>query len=259
MSNIVQSVERALSILELLSNHNEGLGITEISEKTNIHKSTVHRLLATLIHKGFVEQCQTSNNYKNSLKIYEIGSRRVANLDILSVSKPYTEKLVKDLNEVVHLVIRDEECIVYIDKVESTNTIQMSSTIGKRSPAYSTSVGKAMLAYTDPKKVLEIWKKSNLIKHTDNTIVDYDIFQKELAMIKDLGYAEDDEENEIGLRCVGAPIFGANGRIEGAISISGPSSRVNKEKVAEIGQRVKQCAANISKELGYISRIKAIH
>ncbi len=253
MSNIVQSVERALSIMELLSEHNEGLGITEIGEKTDLHKSTVHRLLATLIHKGFVEQSEVTNNYRNSLRIYEIGSRRVANLDILSVSKPFTEKLMKDLNEVVHLVVSDEECIVYIDKVEANNTIQMSSTIGKRSPAYSTSVGKAILAFSNVEEVSKVWQTSDLKKYTSNTIVDYEEFKKELNKINKLGYAEDDEENEIGLRCIGAPIFGITGRVEGAISISGPSSRVTKEKVEEIGKKVKGCAREISKELGYIS------
>lgn len=251
MIDIVQSVDRTLSILEIVSDYNEGLGITEISEKVRLHKSTVHRLLGTLIYKGFVIQDLTTNKYKVSLKLYELGSKTIENLDILKISKPYTKELMDKLNEVVHLVIRDDDSIVYIDKVEADNTIRMASNIGRRSPIYCTSVGKAMLAFMDEKEVKDIWNKSNLLKLTSKTIIDYGQFRNELDKIRLLGYAEDDEENELGVRCVGAPVFNFRGEIEGAISISGPTIRVTKDKVGEIAVEVKKCAYSISKDLGY--------
>lgn len=251
MIEIVQSVDRTLSILELISDYDDGLRITEISEKVGLHKSTVHRLLGTLIYKGYVIQNQRTNKYRLTTKLFELGNRVIADMDILKASKPYTEDLMKILNEVVHLVIRDDKYIVYIDKVEANNTIRMASNIGRRSPLYSTSVGKAILAYLDEKEVLKIWDSSDIKKFTDNTITDYDIFRMELDKIRLHGYAVDDEENEHGVRCVGAPIFNFHGEVEGAISISGPTIRVTKEKVDVIADEVKRCAHLISKNLGY--------
>lgn len=251
MNDVVQSVDRALSILELLSEYDEGLRIIDISEKVDLHKSTVHRLLKTLIYKSFVEQDLVTNKYRISLKLYELGSKRIENLDILKASKPYTKTLMEKLNEVVHLVIRDGNDIVYIDKVEADNTIRMSSNIGKRSPLYCTAVGKAMLAYLDEKEVEDIWKSSNIEKLTKNTIVDFKVFKEELKKIRKEGYAVDDEENEIGVRCVGAPIFNYTGEVAGAISISGPAIRITSDMVEGIGIEVKKCSDMISKELGY--------
>ncbi|NMA83784.1 MAG: IclR family transcriptional regulator [Epulopiscium sp.] len=253
MIDVVQSVDRALSILEVISDYSDGLGITDISEKVSLHKSTVHRLLGTLIYKGFVEQDLTTNKYKISLKLYELGSKRIEGLDILKISKPYTQALMREINEVVHLVIRDENDIVYIDKVEANNTIRMASTIGRRSPLYCTSVGKAILAFTDDEEVEEIWENSNIKKLTENTITNFDNFKKELEIIREQGYAEDDEENELGVRCIGAPVFNHKGEVEGAISISGPTIRVTRNKVEKIADSVKKYAGLISRELGYKS------
>lgn len=251
MIEVVQSVDRTLSILELLSDHNQGLGITEISGKIDLHKSTVHRLLGTLIYKGYVIQDLSTNKYRLSLKLYELGSKRVEEMDILKASKPYTEELMKSLNEVVHLVIRDKNDIVYIDKVEADNTIRMASSIGRRSPLYCTSVGKAMLSYMPEEEVRKVWESSNITKLTKYTITDFETFKEELQKIRENGYAEDDEENELGVRCIGVPVFNRYNQIEGAISVSGPTTRVTKEKLRVFAEEVKKYARLISKELGY--------
>lgn len=248
---LVQSVERTFAIVELLSDHYDGLGITDISSGVDLHKSTVHRLLGTLIYKGYVIQDPNTNKYRLSLKLYELGCKRVENIGILEASKPYTKALMQSVNEVVHLVIRDGIDIVYIDKVEANNTIRMASRIGKRSPLYCTSVGKAMLANMSISDIKKIWDQSKIEKFTENTIVDFEKFVEELDVVRKEGYAEDDEENEIGVRCVGAPIFNRKGEIEGAISVSGPSIRVTKDKVKDIADEVKKYAKQISQELGY--------
>lgn len=251
MIEVVQSVDRALSILELLSDHNDGLGITKISGRIDLHKSTVHRLLGTLIYKGYVVQDLATNKYKLTLKMFELGSKRIERMDLSAASKPYIEELMKSLNEVVHLVVRDNNDIVYIDKVEADNTIRMASTIGRRSPLYCTSVGKAMMAYMTEEEVEKIWNGSNIIKYTEFTITDLDKFKKELEKIRKNGYAVDDEENELGVRCIGAPVFNHQGEVEGAISISGPTMRVTKDKVHEFAEEVRKYAMLISRELGY--------
>ncbi|NLI66557.1 MAG: IclR family transcriptional regulator [Tissierellia bacterium] len=251
MAEVVQSVDRTLSILELIANYNEGLSIKDISESLDLHKSTVHRLLGTLIYKGYVIQDPVSNKYMITLKLYELGAKKIESLDILKASKRFTKELMREFNEVVHLVIRDGNDIIYIDKVEADNTIRMASNIGRRSPLYSTSVGKAMLAFMDEEEVRRIWEISEIKKFTEKTVTDYEELYRELDKIRSLGYAEDDEENELGVRCIGAPVFNYRGEVEGAISISGPTLRITKDRVEEIAKSVMKYANLISRELGY--------
>lgn len=251
MTDIVQSVDRTLSILEVISEYSEGLGITEISSKIDLHKSTVHRLLATLIYKGYVVQDPETSKYMITLKLFEIGNKKIESIDILNISKPYLKELMDKTKEVIHLVIRDGSDIVYIDKVESDNTIRMVSRIGKRSPIYCTSVGKAMLAFLPNDEVKKIWDGSKIEKLTEYTITDISDMKKELSLIRQRGFAIDEQENELGVRCIGAPVFNHKGEVEGAISISGPTIRVTKERVPEFADiLIKHCKL-ISKELGY--------
>ena len=251
MIEVVQSVDRALSILEVLSDYSEGLGVTEISDKIGLHKSTVHRLLGTLIYKGYVVQDAESNKYKITLKLFELGNKKVENMDILAASKPYTRELMEKVNEVVHFVIREGNNIVYIDKVEADNTIRMASTIGRRSPLYCTSVGKAILAQLSDEEVERIWNSSKIEKLTEFTITSLEEMKKELEKVRQRGYAIDNEENEPGVRCAGAPVFNRFGKVEGAISISGPTFRVTEDVVDKFASDVVKYASLISKELGY--------
>ena len=249
---VVQSVDRALSIIEVLSDYEDGMGVTEISSKINLHKSTVHRLLLTLIHKGYVEQNPITNKYKLTLKLFELGNKLVDKMDILSVAKPYLEKLRELTNEVVHLVVREGVEIVYIDKVESENKIRMHSRIGSRGPLYCTSVGKAIMAYLPEEEMEKVWEKSNVEKLTKYTITELDKMKETLKKIRQEGYALDEEENELGIRCIGAAIFNHKGNVCGAISVSGPSIRVTKEKLEGFKEYIIEYSNKISKELGYI-------
>ena len=248
---LVQSIDRALTIIEVLSDYNDGLGITEISSLVNLHKSTVHRLLSTLIHKGYVVQEEESSKYKITFKLFELGSKKVHKLDLLKISRPYTKMLMESVNEVVHLIIREETDIVYIDKVEANNTISMASRIGKRNPMYCTATGKAILAYLPEEEIHEVWNKSKIVKLTKNTNTDFILFKKELQEVKKNGYAIDDEENEIGVKCVGAPIFNIKGEVVAAISVTGPVTRITDDKIDFISNEVMKCTNQISKEMGY--------
>lgn len=251
MKDIVQSVDRALSIIEVLSDYEEGIGITDLSLKIDLHKSTVHRLLVTLINKGYVEQNPNTNKYKLTLKLFELGSKSIEKMDLRSVAKPYLQQLMELTNEVVHLVIKEGTDIIYIDKVESNNKIRMHSRIGTKSPMYCTSVGKAIMAHLPEVEVERIWKNSDIKRFTEYTITDLDIMKKNLEEIRKNGYALDEEENELGIRCIGAPIFDHTGNVCGAISISGPTIRVTKEKIDLFKNYILTISKNISKELGY--------
>ena len=235
---LVQSVDRTLTLLEVLSDYSDGLGITEISDLVGLHKSTVHRLISTLIYKGYVVQDKESNKYKITFKLFELGSKKVDKLDLLKISKPYTK-------------IREEADIVYIDKVEANNTISMKSRIGNRAPMYCTATGKAMLAFLPKDEILKVWHSSKIAKLTENTITDFITFKKELQAIRENGYAIDNEENEIGVKCVGAPIFNMSGDVVAAISVTGPVTRITDDKIDFISKEVIQCTKLISKDMGY--------
>lgn len=249
--NTVQSVDRTIAIMELLSTHQDGLGLTEVSQLIGLHKSTVHRLLLTLIHHGYVSQSQHNQRYHLSIKMFEIGSRIIDRMELLKVARPYIEAIRDVTNEVVHLVIPDGTDMVYIDKVESNNNIRMHSRIGARSPLYSTSAGKAMMAYWPEPKVREVWEASEIIQRTPNTVVVYDELLKVLEKVREAGYALDEEENEFGIRCIGAPVFNYRNDVIGAVSISGPTIRVTCEVIDAFKEHLLKYTRLISNEMGY--------
>ncbi|WP_125153561.1 IclR family transcriptional regulator [Clostridium rectalis] len=251
MQEIVQSVDRSLSILEVLSDYENGLGITEISEKVNLHKSTVHRLLATLIHKGYVKQEEKANKYKVTLKLFELGNKKIQKMDITTVARPYLKELVQKTNEVVHLVVSEGTEIIYIGKEESQNTIRTHSRIGYRRPLYCTAVGKSILSYMEDERILDIWNKSKVEKLTEHTITDLKEFKKHINEVRKKGYAIDEQENEIGVRCVASSVFNYEGEVCGAISISGSIISFTEEKLGEFSKLVIEYAEKISSELGY--------
>lgn len=247
----VQSVDRALTLLEVLSDHEEGLGITEISTKIELHKSTVHRLLGTLINKGYVKKLAFGNKYKLTMKLFELGRKSIEKVDVIKISRPYLEELRDSIKEVVHLVVQDGADIVYVDKVESENTIRMHSSIGKRSPMYCTSVGKALMAHMEDDEIQNIWSESNIVAYTEHTITRFEDMKVEIEKIRNQRYSVDEQENELGVRCVGTAILDYTGNPVAAISVSGPTNRVTKEKVEEIARIAIGISEKISYELGY--------
>lgn len=251
MQDVVQSVDRTLSILELLSDYENGLGITDISERVNLHKSTVHRLLNTLIIKGYVQQNEDTNKYRLTLKLFQLGSKKIEKMNIVNVSRPLLKELMEKTNEVIHLVVREGIEIVYVAKVESQNPIRMYSRIGKKSPMYCTAVGKSMMAYMKDEEIQFIWEKSNIEQFTEYTVTDFDTFKENIKLIKKQGYAVDEQENEIGIRCIAAPIFDYEKNIVGAISISGSIISFKEEKIDEFSKLIIEYSNKISKELGY--------
>ena len=246
---LVQSIDRAFDILEVLVENSDGLGVTEISQKLNIHKSTVYRLLSTLQYRGYVKK-DNNDKYKIGLKLFEVGSKVIDNIDLRSEVNPYLREIMRISEETVHLGILDDNQVVYIDKVESQNTIRMYSKIGRRNHASSTSLGKVLLAYSDKEVVEQVINEEGLKKLTENTITEENEFYKHLSQIKQQGYAIDDEEQEYGIRCIAGPIFNHKGDIIAAFSISGPVMRMTHEKVDSLKEVVKEYSNKISKALG---------
>jgi IclR family transcriptional regulator, KDG regulon repressor len=252
MSN-VQSLERALTLLNKLSEYPDGIQITRLSEQVGLTKSTIHRLLATLSSMNYVVKDEETDKYKLGLQVLFLSRNLLNNSDIVTVSKPFLEKLSQEVNETVHLCIEDRGEVVYIDKIESTQTIRMYSRVGSRAPMYCTGVGKILLSDKNPDVFEEIVSKINFIPKTPSSITSKEQFIEEIEKVKSQGYALDNAENEIVLRCIAAPIFDHKGKIIASFSISGPSNRVTLELINDsLIEKMKQYSIAISRNLGYM-------
>ncbi|WP_082233212.1 IclR family transcriptional regulator [Halobacillus massiliensis] len=249
-STTVQSVDRALNILEILKEQPRGLGVTELSYRLDVSKSTVHRLLSSLLKKGFVKQDVENERYLLGLRLIEFGEIVSSRLDIRKIAAPYLNTLAENTGETVHLVQMDQSEIVYIDKTESEATIRMFSKIGKRAPMYCTGVGKAILAYLPEQEIKRVLNEKTLKKYTENTITNKEEMISHLELIRDRGVSFDMEEHKEGINCAAAPIFNAAGEVVAGISVAGPVMRVNAEKLRKLAQEVKKTANEISRELG---------
>ncbi|MBA2870360.1 DNA-binding IclR family transcriptional regulator [Anoxybacillus calidus] len=250
--NMVKSVSRALDIIDIVSLEKDGLGVTEIAKQMDINKSSVYRILSTLVRYGYMEQDEETSRYKLGYKFLEMSSKLLESIDLRKEAKPYLQELEKETNEVIHLVVYDQGEVIYIEKLEGTETLRMHSKVGKRAPMHCTAVGKAILAHLPSNVVLDILERKGMPRHTDKTITDQDEFLKELAQVKQKGYALDLEENEYGIRCIAVPIFDHVGRVIAAVSVSGPTIRMTDERIEQLQARMLQIGKQISERLGYI-------
>ncbi len=248
--NPVQSAERIFQVAEMLAEHGE-MGLMEISAALGLHKSTVHRLLMSLVYMGYAKQDAETQKYMLSYKIVSMAGKILDRMDILKVAKPYMERLSDLSGETVHLVQREENNILYIYKIEAkVGTIRMVSHVGMVHPMYCSGVGKAIMATLPEKEVKQIWNESIIEKKTEHTITDYEEMKKVLAEVRECGYALDDEENEQGVRCIAASLRDYHNEVRYAFSISGPVSRMTRERVEELSVDVKKVQEELSRELG---------
>ncbi len=255
--NLVQTIERVSSILDILAQNPQGISIRDISSKLNLPKGTTHRLLASLSYFGYVRQDPREKNYFLGLKFIELGQLLLSQIDLRKEAEPFLRDLSEKTKETVHLVILDRNEIVYIDKIEANQNptgLKMASRIGLRNPAHSCAVGKVLLSHLTKDELEKIIEEKGLPKRTENTITDPKKLMEHLKTVKIQGYAIDDEENEKGVRCVAAPIFNEVGKAIAAISISAPSFRVTKKMMQEVlSKEVMDTALKISHRIGFKS------
>ena len=245
----VQRVERIFQLIEQLASHPAGASLQRLAQETGLAKSTVHRLLASLVSLGYAAQEPETGRYRLTLKMFELSSGIVNSMEIMDVAKAHLERLSQRTGEAVHLVIRDARDIVYIYKTES-GPMRMSSRVGLRSPLYCTGVGKAILATLPPEEVEDVWNHSSLKKLTSRTVVDLTEMQDQLAEVRANGYAIDDEENEMGVRCVAVAIPGPDGRAESAFSISGLAPYMTPERIRRVAALALDTRTDILADLG---------
>ncbi len=248
---IIQSVERALKILDLFDEYNTELRITDISERLSLHKSTVHSLLKTLRKYHYIEQDPETGKYRLGLKLFERGHFVARSMDLRAVSRDHLVELSKKTGRTVHLVILDGQEGVYIDKVESASATVLYSRIGRRVPIHTSAVGKVLVAFKEPQEIENLLKGYQFVSRTPNSITDEKTFLEELAIVRERGYALDLQENEPGVCCVALPIRNHTGQVVAAISTSSAASNFSDLELEQIVQSMKETTDKISEKLGY--------
>lgn len=244
----LQTVERALMILEMISTQPRSQ--KQLEEITGFNRSAVRRLVFTLLDNGYIEKDINTNAYKLGLKVVELSSLRLNQVELKTEAVPFLRELSMHTNQVCHLGILSESEVVYIEKIQPLNSISMFSSIGRRLPVYSSAMGKVLLSRFSDEKVLSMLAKIEINKITQNTITDINDILNEVKKANKLGFAVDDEENEENIWCIGAPIYDYKNNIIAAISTSGNNREIIKEENSII-EKVKYTAHEISKRIGY--------
>ncbi len=249
---IIQAVSHALDLLEQFHDDVDELGVTELSKRLKLHKNNVFRLLATLESRNYIEQNKVTENYRLGLKTLELGQTFIKQMGLLRQSRPVLEGLVRECNETTYVAILKEFHIIYLDVVETDLTVRVVPRVGARLPAYCTAAGKVQIAYMTDEELANYLPAKEMKRYTPNTIIDRDELKKHLAQVAQQGYAIDNEELDVGVKCVGAPIRDYTRRIIGAVSISGPSMRFTDERLEkELIPLVIKASEEISSKLGY--------
>lgn len=244
------AVERALAILEATAQRS-GMTNAEISRKLRIPKSSASYLLRTLERGGYLRRERESGKYRLGLKVLSLSHLALADLDFRQVALPILRQLVETSQLTAHLAVLDQGQAVYIEKVDAPGFIKMNTWVGRRMDLHSTSVGKALAAFLPAPELDGILKSRGLPKRTPQTITVASRLLRELEKVRLQGYAVDEEENSLGVRCVAAPVFNTLGEVEASVGLTGTLAQLEKSRVPKMAELVREAARKISQQMGY--------
>lgn len=251
MQENVRVVDRVFDILEVLSMSSKSLGLSEIAARTGISKSTVHRLLSSMLDRQYVSK-HPDGTYAIGYKLIETVSLHINSLELLTEAKPFLNDILRELGLTAHLGILDGSDVVYLERLDIYPNTRLYTQIGYRSPAFCSSIGKCLLACLSGDELEDALYLCKFEKYTHNTITDIREFKRHLKVVRKQGWAMDDEEYQLGHRCVGAPIFDYRGAPAAAISASGSINSISDDNLKLVIRQVRDAAAKISKQMGYI-------
>ncbi|KQB01393.1 transcriptional regulator [Vibrio metoecus] len=245
----VSSVMKTFGILQALATQKD-IGISDLAQRLMMSKSTVYRFLQTMKTMGYVSQEGETENYSLTLKLFELGAAALEYVDLVELADVEMRRISDLTMEALHLGALDGDGIIYIHKIDSKYNLRMQSRIGRRNPLYSTAIGKVLLAERNEEEVRQILADVEFTQSTENTHNDVDSLLKELPVVKEQGFAQDNEEQEVGLRCLAVPVYDRFNRVVAGMSVSLPTIRFTEEKQVEYVQELHQAAARISAKLG---------
>lgn len=248
-SSAVQSVDRAITVMEFLS-HQGWSGVTEVANEIGIHKSTAYRLLATLKDRGIVEQDGATEKYRLGFGVVLLASTVTADLDVVRYARPVCERLSEETEETVTLTALEGDDAVVIHQTIPTSSMMNVDWSGWHTPLHTTAAGKVLLAHLPEQRRRTLLKRP-LERFTEHTIVDPEVLRGQLQEIRRTGYGYTVEELEVGMNAAGAPIRTAGGEVAAAVGVSGPAFRLPANSIHELGERVVKAAEEISQRLGF--------
>ncbi len=255
---IVRAVERALGIIELLCSSKNGRGVREIAREMEMSPSSACKYLQVLADGGFVYKDERTHGYRMTYKIVDWSSILLRNNETRELAHPLLTLLMEETGMTTHLAMKQGNIGIYLDKIESEKTIPTRSRIGMETELYSTAFGKAILAFVSEDELLRYLAETEFKKKTQRTNTSKDTFVEQLELVRARGYAEDNEENESGIRCLGAPVFGFAGRVVGGISVTFPVSMIRSGGEHNVIAALKRTAFEISARLGCNSERMAV-
>jgi DNA-binding IclR family transcriptional regulator len=246
----LSSVANSLRLIKAFSEDQYEIGISELAKRLGLAKSTVHRLASTLLDQGMLEQNAGDGKYRLGLALFELGTLVRRQMDFTAEARPFLRTLMEKTGETVHLAILDHDSVLYIITHESKQALRMGSKVGTRVPVHSTAVGKTLLAF-QPEEALTRIIALGLPASAPNTLVDEKALRRELALVRVKNYAVDDEESEVGLRSIAAPIRSYSGNVVAAISIAGPVHRMTRKMLLGWVRELVEAADAVSLRLGW--------
>lgn len=246
----VRSLTRGLLLLQRLAETSVGLGLTEIAGSLGLPPSTAHRLLNSMRQLDFVDFHETTGLWSVGVNAFRVGNAYLKTRDFVVQARPHMKQLVAKTGETCNLAILEGESHVYVAQVECSEVMRLVVQLGSRGPVHAAAVGKALLSSIPKEEAMAIVQKTGLPILTKNTLKTPTAFARELALIRTRGYAIDDEEQAIGLRCVAGNIYDENGDAVGAVSVSGPTVRITNDRIPEISAAVMDIVNQISREIG---------
>lgn len=257
MAATVQSVGRAVRILELVADHPGQLGVTELGRRLGVHKATAFRLVSTLAEGGLLERDPATDKYRPGFGLVRLASTALAGLDLIRQARPVLERLAEHTQETVNLAVLEGREVMNIDQVAGSHAVVNVNWVGKRTPLHCTSNGKVLLAYL-PKRERERALARPLARRTPRTIVDPEVLRTQLHQARARGYSSTVEELEVGLNAVAAPVREPSGDVVAAVSVAGPAYRLTPARIPEIAQAVVASAAEISRRMGHAERRESV-
>ncbi|MFD3500849.1 IclR family transcriptional regulator [Streptomyces sp. NPDC058676] len=248
-ASAVQSVDRAVSVLEILARLGEA-GVTELADELDVHKSTAFRLLGVLENRGLVAQAKDRGKYYLGAGVLRLAGAAAVRLDISQEGVPVCRELADELGETVNIAVLDDDAAVNIMQARGTASVTAQNWLGRRTPLHATSSGKVLLAHMPP-TLREGLLARSLPRFTERTITGASVLRSELEAVVEQGYALTIEELELGLAAVAAPVRSHDGKVIAAISVSGPVYRLNSDRLPEVAKRTVAAGAELSRRMGY--------
>jgi IclR family acetate operon transcriptional repressor len=253
----VQSVGRAMRILELVADQPGRLGVTELGRRLGVHKATAFRLVSTLVEGGLLERETASDKYRPGFGLVRLATTALAELDVVRQARPVLQGLAEGSQETVNLAVLGGHEVVNIDQVAGSHAVVNVNWVGKRTPLHCTSNGKILLAHL-PQGERERVLAGPLARRTSRTIVDPELLRTQLHEARARGYAYTVEELEVGLNAVAAPVRGPGGEVIAAVSAAGPAYRVTAARIPKLARAVVEAAAEISRRMGTAERRESV-